>query len=66
MGFQREQTGLDRTEPIQESKGHEASRGGGNGGQVERVGNNGRFHTGSASHYSCPGTKTMGTDRGEA
>ena len=31
--------------------------------EMERVGDNGRFHTGSASHYSCPGTKTMGTDR---
>ena len=37
MGFQREQSGLDRTEPIQESKGHEASRGGGDGGKIERV-----------------------------
>lgn len=37
MGFQREQSGLDRTEAIQESKGHEVSRGGGDGGKIERV-----------------------------
>lgn len=37
MGFQREQSGLDRTELIQESKGHESSRGGGDGGKIERV-----------------------------
>lgn len=37
MGFQREQSGLDRMEAIQESKGHEVSRGGGDGGKIERV-----------------------------
>ena len=37
MGFQREQSGLDRTELIQESKGHGSSRGGGDEGKIERV-----------------------------
>lgn len=37
MGFQREQSGLDRTEAVQESKGHEVSCGGGDGGKIESV-----------------------------